>query len=1228
MKAMKIHDLFAADVTRIIPPVVYFHEQSEKKLADEVNEYIITGGYEDGTPQAKRVPKGIHEEFRRLVNNIRAAFDRPESESLPAAWISGFYGSGKSSFAKLIGLGLDQRKLPDGRLLADVLGERDDSPKGAELRADWKALRDKIDSISVVFDIGATARDNEQIHNAALRKIRERLGYSPNSAVADFEHRLEQDGLWDAFLSAARVAGNGREWSELSKDSLVDQHFSHAMHVLDPVRYPETLSWVDAHSGQRGSVGTSVEESVRMMDAMLRLRAPGKVLFIVIDEVSQYIHQDEGRMLKLQSWVSELGQRMKGRAWLFATGQQKLEDQRAASGADEKDKGSVLAKLKDRFPPSLRVHLDPANIRDVVHKRLLKKSSEGSRALRQLFATHRADLKLHAYGCDELSEEDFVEMYPLLPSHIDLLLRITSELRTRSSRAQSDAHAIRGLLQLLGELFRQQKLADLPVGAVISFDRVYEVLHSALSPDTQNSLARIMANPQVQSNELAMRAAKVVAMLEQIQSEREPTKGSDVAQCLYRAMGEGNLEQRTAEALDLLQRLNFVSYTEKLGFKIQSSAGQQWQRDRDDYDVGREQLLDIARQKVTELFGSFERPRLRGQPFGYLVYASDARSATETVVVEHRSGTCVTIDVRVALSKSDREPEKWFSLTSREDKRDRLIWVSGDTTDLESLIGDLARSRRMVEQHRATRSTLPPEKQHLLIEEEGRLESLEKKSALELARALIEGQAYFRGRELRPKERGGAFNPALTTMATEILPELFPHFVPIAVTESEFGQLFEPNLMGPAPKFFDGPGNLGILSLDLGRTIVSCVGEVPKRVLKYIEDDKVVSGARLMAHFERPPFGHSADILRPVLVGLLRAGHIKIRPEEGPMIASVRDPGARDVFKDRSLRRAEILRNDAQSLTPRDLVALARFFKERLNLDNVPREREPIADAVFDLFPARRKALHEFESRLRRLPRRPELPALRALDEALGECLRSRQVEETVLALKARLDVLRDGLEQLSLYSAELTDDSIDVLCRAQEALDGPLVQLCHQPSIDKTREAILADEDGRALVEQLGSDRPWRDAASVASNIDRVWARYIERRRELVSTQAVAIEDAVRRVQGRPGFERLDENQQHAVLRPLKHAVMGSPTRELRPTLDEIEQLFSTRLLRAEDDANNELDRLLVQQTKSEVVVTRLDPRLRGREIDTEAELEELLAELRERVSSELKKKHRVRFA
>jgi hypothetical protein len=46
----KIRDLFLSDVTRDIPPVVYFHEQSPEKLQAEVSEYIITGGWPEDHP--------------------------------------------------------------------------------------------------------------------------------------------------------------------------------------------------------------------------------------------------------------------------------------------------------------------------------------------------------------------------------------------------------------------------------------------------------------------------------------------------------------------------------------------------------------------------------------------------------------------------------------------------------------------------------------------------------------------------------------------------------------------------------------------------------------------------------------------------------------------------------------------------------------------------------------------------------------------------------------------------------------------------------------------------------------------------------------------------------------------------------------------------------------------------------------------------------------------------
>ena len=127
---MLIRDLFVSDVTRDIPPVVYFHEQSPEKLAAEVSEYIITGGWPENHPNHRRVPDGIHEQYVRLLTNIAAELDKAGGPDLPNAWISGFYGSGKSSFAKLLGLALDGVALPDGGSLAEAWLKRDDVAEG------------------------------------------------------------------------------------------------------------------------------------------------------------------------------------------------------------------------------------------------------------------------------------------------------------------------------------------------------------------------------------------------------------------------------------------------------------------------------------------------------------------------------------------------------------------------------------------------------------------------------------------------------------------------------------------------------------------------------------------------------------------------------------------------------------------------------------------------------------------------------------------------------------------------------------------------------------------------------------------------------------------------------------------------------------------------------------------------------------------------------------------
>jgi hypothetical protein len=227
-----IRDLFLADVTRDISPVVHFHDQSPAKVAAEIGEYIITGGWGESHPNHKRVPDGIHEQYVRLLVNIVAELEKPGGPDLPNAWISGFYGSGKSSFAKILGLALNGDKLPDGRSVAEAWLARDTSPKSAELRDAWKRLREKVDPIAVIFDIGAATGHGEHIHTAAVKQLQRRLGYcSTDPQVADFELKLERDGEWKRFERAAEET-LGKPWSACRDRALAEVYLSDVILVL------------------------------------------------------------------------------------------------------------------------------------------------------------------------------------------------------------------------------------------------------------------------------------------------------------------------------------------------------------------------------------------------------------------------------------------------------------------------------------------------------------------------------------------------------------------------------------------------------------------------------------------------------------------------------------------------------------------------------------------------------------------------------------------------------------------------------------------------------------------------------------------------------------------------------------------------------------------------------------------------------------------------------------
>jgi hypothetical protein len=1206
-KQMTVQELFASDVTRDIPPVIYFAEQRPENLQAEVSEYIITGGYEEGDPRHKRNADGIHEQFVRLLKSLGAELKKPGGADLPACWISGFYGSGKSSFAKLLGLSLDQRILPDGRPLSQALLERDDSPRAHEFAQAWNEATSGIDPMGVVFDIGGIARDDEHIHSAVARMVAERLGYCPESHyVAEEELKLESDGLWPKFLATSEET-LGRPWDVAKTEQLAEDNFSEVMHAMFPNRYDEPTKWLDVKTGVSSSA-TSVEETVRAIEAMMKFRAPGKTLFLVVDEVSQYIHGNDNRMLKLQTFVAALGERLRGRVWLLATGQQKLE---------EDLEGSNLSKLKDRFPPRLRVHLAPTNIRDVVHRRLLKKKPSQEVVLSQLFADRRADLKLYGYNCADISESDFLEVYPMLPSQVDLLMQITSNLRARSTRMKGDDHGIRGLLQLLGELFREQKLGQKPLGALVTLDMIYDVQYTALDADVQNTMARLQAQPELSQDETAMRAAKAVALLELI-SDQEVTTPELVTRCLYPYVGAGSEVEKYRAALEKLHQANFLSLSEKTGYRIQSSAGSEWASERDSYSVASTAISQLIAEKLRELIGQANRPRYKNRSFPIAAYYSDSRGAKDERLQSPKDPAVVNFDFQYHTQAEDRLEDRWLKQSDYEQKRDRLLWVAGAPGSLESKARELIRSRHMVSRYSPRLQSLPEARKRLLFDEQNRQDYLEKELQQLVGEVFLDGSVFFRSRRLDTLRHGRSFPAVLQGTGEEILPVMYQHFTEISILDSELEQLMKDNLSGVSQKFLDQ--GLGLLKLDAGKYIPSCEGEIVSRVREHIKQQRGISGAALLSHFGGPPCGYPSDVVKACVLGLLRGTQLRIRLSDGSTeVTSVRDPGVQDLFRgDKEFRKAELFPSK-EVIDARMRIAIRKFFNSVLDVD-FEVDNEHIADMAFLHFPRVRERLTALQHRLNKLQPRPELPkSLAQLQTTLEKCMGSRLVEETVLAVHGHLDALRDGIQKLGVLHGDLTDHTLEALKTAQRVYHTEYEQLKEVGADEAVWQA------GRELEEQMQSPQPWRDIGQVEGQVRMLQEAYRESRSGLLNRHEVSAESLREKVKNREGFSKLTDEQVSHVLRPIRDALVDTTPEAISPPLSYLRDSVPSRLKEAEAEANRRLDAILAELDKVQVVQFRTD--LSGRELRSEQDVNNLLEELRERLLAQLQKDVRIRL-
>jgi len=135
----------------------------------------------------------------------------------------------------------------------------------------------------------------------------------------------------------------------------------------------------------------------------------------------------------------------------------------------------------------------------------------------------------------------------------------------------------------------------------------------------------------------------------------------------------------------------------------------------------------------------------------------------------------------------------------------------------------------------------------------------------------------------------------------------------------------------------------------------------------------------------------------------------------------------------------------------------------------------------------------------------------------------------------------------------------------------------------------------------------------------------YTSERQRLLQRQEQDAELARGRVKLREGFSTLTGDQSHQVLRPFARAVTDTTAEAIAPPLVALKEPFSLALGRAEDQANDILDEILSAGDKP--LITRLHLDLRNRELQSEADVEALLDEIRKRLLEQIRAAARVRL-
>ncbi|WFB59694.1 BREX system P-loop protein BrxC [Paenibacillus sp. BR1-192] len=491
---MRIKDMFVKDIERSIKGVIKVAQTDENNIYQELDEYVVT----------RELNKHLSKFYENYQQSIDGATDKM------GVWISGFFGSGKSHFLKILAYLLENKKAKDKRAV-DFFADKIQDPI---VLANMKRTSN-VETEVILFNIDSkSSLDNKSKEDAILRVFSkvfyEHQGfYGDIPGVAEMEKYLTKEGVYEDFKREFRAAA-GEEWVDRRNTFYFD-----ADYVIGALTKVTSMSEETARNWFENGVNNfeiSIEKFSKDVKEYIAQKGNNFHLIFLVDEIGQYIGDSRQLMLNLQTLAEDLGTHCQGKVWIMVTSQESID-------SIVKVKGDDFSRIQGRF--DTRLSLSSISVDEVIKKRILEKKEhvvdklkllhlEKSATLKNLMSFKDSTADLRGYENDL----EFADVYPFLPYQFKLLQNVFEQVRKHGSSGKHLSEGERSMLSAFKEAGLRFK--DAEEGTLIPFYAFYDTIKEFLTPSIARVIEGAYENPALRDEEFNMDLLKLLFMIKYI----------------------------------------------------------------------------------------------------------------------------------------------------------------------------------------------------------------------------------------------------------------------------------------------------------------------------------------------------------------------------------------------------------------------------------------------------------------------------------------------------------------------------------------------------------------------------------------------------------------------------------------------------------------------------------------------------------------------------------------